>query len=1043
MHKSLHDISYINVVVNNSLRKVFVYAITSAHQVEVGGIVSVDFAGKVQNAVVVETNVKPHVEINRIKWIKSVICKSYFSRELFNSLKVLADYNAAPLGAALFTALPTNFRNYSKNDAKQQFLYFSFSSEFQSIFNQGTSILNARQDDNQNDKQDYNQERISYNQHKSDTQDQYLDLTDLASQQANEFYQLALSLLNQVDSKVKARLKNYLKEYGLDLNSWKLIQNLYQYNSYLSKTFIANLEQTTTIAIKGTSLFVDSLSKYLSSSTQVVDLEEFEQENKGEFVIHRDEQAELTNPNTSNNTNNPNNTNKTRQTLKSSLNDQQGDFTFANLLDYLDSQAPIVNSIVNSIDEQSSAQNKKKKIAQSKQQLVNHGYQSFIKCYVQSAAYEDIYIQNKSSIKINITSKAFLDLLKKGYINLEFIELYLSKQANNWQASNTLVCLDNFKHDRTSLVNLDNKLTLNQAQQEVYNTIISSQGYNAFLIDGVTGSGKTEVYLQLIEQVLLNGQSCLVLVPEIGLTPQTVERFRSRFNVPIRILHSNITDANRNKINYDCLQGQVAILIGTRSAVFAQLQNLGCIIIDEEHDQSYKQQNDFRYHARDLAMLRASNLNIPIVLGSATPSFNTIYNCSLGKIKRLVIGYRAQALHKVDALIIDLAHQNFLGEDDRSKMLNAVGISHMLWQMMFETFEQGNQVLIFLNRRGYSPQLQCHDCGYLFLCDECDRPYTYHKSQHLLKCHHCFTTHAIAEHCPHCHSTNLQLLGAGTEKIAEICGQAYNPEKIIRIDRDTTKNIFELEENLNKIHNTPGALLIGTQMLAKGHHFPDVTLVGLLNIDALVKGSDYRSTEKLAQLYTQVAGRAGRASKKGCVVLQTSYPNDEIYFDLFNLSYYDFALKQLRQRQIYNLPPFSKQAYIGIRHKSLEVVKASNVLINQLITQAYELYVQQNINLAYTSQQFSQQFLQQPSQQPSQNNHSSNTNYQQLPLINFQTHDLGKQSNLYKWVVDIIVGNRDLRQYILNYVSTNFIESQVYKKFQPVFYIDVDPIDLY
>ncbi|RIY34146.1 primosomal protein N' [Psittacicella hinzii] len=629
-----------------------------------------------------------------------------------------------------------------------------------------------------------------------------------------------------------------------------------------------------------------------------------------------------------------------------------------------------------------------------------------------SLTYHEILQLSKQTPKVNQNSKSFEFLVSQQLINLESTIVTcqsasipeFKQRASKWFAPYQNSPIEDIHGE---LINQGNKLQLNAQQQQVYQEVTRATGYNAYLLDGVTGSGKTEVYLQIIEYYLLQGKSCLVLVPEIGLTPQTVSRFKNRFNVKIGIIHSNIDDESKNQLVKECLNGEISILIGTRSAVFMQMQNLGCIILDEEHDSSYKQQNDFRYNARDLAAVRANNLQVPIVMGSATPSFTSLYNVAINKYKHLILSRRAATTNENKTIILDIRKQDFVGIEDKRVLLNKAGITVDLWNLMQEELGKNNQVLLFLNRRGYAPQLVCHDCGYIFLCPDCDRPLTYHRRKHELHCHNCGIRFShIPDHCPSCNSTFLEPLGAGTEQIEKLCANLYASDKIIRIDRDTAKNSGELEYNLNRAHNTAGAILIGTQMLAKGHHFADVTLVALLNIDGLMLSEDYRSSERLAQLYVQVAGRAGRESKPGMVVLQTAMPHEKIYHDLLTLSYFNFANLYLQIRRDLNYPPFTHQAYLALRHQNQEIVVLLAQELMKLLTQTINEYgdgkLANSVNL----------------------------------------YDVGKQNKLHKFVIDFIVADRKARNEILQKVNREFYESELYKRHRPIFYIDVDPYDL-
>ncbi|MEE6068474.1 primosomal protein N', partial [Avibacterium paragallinarum] len=393
------------------------------------------------------------------------------------------------------------------------------------------------------------------------------------------------------------------------------------------------------------------------------------------------------------------------------------------------------------------------------------------------------------------------------------------------------------------IVNEENKHRLNKEQALALGRILFHQGFAVWLIDGVTGSGKTEIYLQTIEETLKKGQQVLVLVPEIGLTPQTVQRFQARFNVEIDVLHSNLNDTQRLRAWQRAKSGQSAVVIGTRSALFTQFSNLGLIVIDEEHDGSFKQQEGWRYHARDLAVVYAKLLNIPILLGSATPSLESLNNVKLGKYQHLILQKRAGNSTALQQFVIDLKHQRIQN-----------GLSDALANKMQEHLQQGNQVLLFLNRRGFAPVLFCHECGWIATCQHCEKPYTYHQHQRVLRCHHCSSQKPIPMQCGHCGSTHLMTTGLGTEQLEDTLKQRFPDYVVTRIDRDSTARKGTLEKHLQDIQQGKSQILIGTQMLAKGHHFPNVTLVGLLNVDNALFSLDFRAEERLAQLYVQVAG---------------------------------------------------------------------------------------------------------------------------------------------------------------------------------------------
>ena len=472
------------------------------------------------------------------------------------------------------------------------------------------------------------------------------------------------------------------------------------------------------------------------------------------------------------------------------------------------------------------------------------------------------------------------------------------------------------------LVNLDNRLTLNKQQALAFSQLLFQEGFNVWLLEGVTGSGKTEIYLQYIEEVLKKGKQVLVLVPEIGLTPQTVRRFQARFNVEIDVLHSNLNDTQRLNVWERARTGQSAIVIGTRSALFTQFSDLGLIILDEEHDGSFKQQDGWRYHARDLGIVLAQKLNIPILLGSATPSLESVNNVQNGKYHHLVLSKRAGNATALRQFVIDLKHQRIQN-----------GLSEPLLKRMQEHLEKGNQVLLFLNRRGFAPVLLCHECGWIDECHHCEKPYTYHQHQRVLRCHHCGAQKTVPMQCSHCGSTHLVTTGLGTEQLEETLKARFPQYNIARIDRDSTARKGKLEGYLEDIQQGKSQILIGTQMLAKGHHFPNVTLVALVNVDNALFSLDFRAEERLAQLYVQVAGRSGRAEKQGEVVLQTHYPDHPLLTTLLEKGYQAFAEETLKLRHNMGLPPFSFQALFKAQCRHSE--EAENAL-SQLASFFYE-----------------------------------------------------------------------------------------------------------
>lgn len=439
------------------------------------------------------------------------------------------------------------------------------------------------------------------------------------------------------------------------------------------------------------------------------------------------------------------------------------------------------------------------------------------------------------------------------------------------------------------------RLRLNTEQATAVGAIRSEdQQFSAWLLAGITGSGKTEVYLSVLENILAQGRQALVMVPEIGLTPQTIARFRERFSAPVDVLHSGLNDSERLAVWLRARNGEAGIVIGTRSSLFTPFARLGVIIIDEEHDSSYKQQEGWRYHARDLAVFRAHAENIPIVMGSATPALETLHNVQLGKYRQLTLTKRAGNATAATQHLLDI-----------KGLPLKVGLSQPLIQRMHQHLKADNQVMLFLNRRGYSPALLCHECGWIAECQRCDHYYTFHQHQRQLRCHHCDSQRAVPHQCPQCGSTQLVSVGVGTEQLESELAPLFPDTPITRIDRDTTSRKGSLEQHLAEVHRGGARILIGTQMLAKGHHFPDVTLVSLLDVDGALFSADFRSAERFAQLYTQVSGRAGRAGKQGEVVLQTHHPDHPLLQVLLQKGYDAFSKQTLAERQSVFLPPFT------------------------------------------------------------------------------------------------------------------------------------------
>ncbi|WP_108652458.1 primosomal protein N' [Dongshaea marina] len=491
-------------------------------------------------------------------------------------------------------------------------------------------------------------------------------------------------------------------------------------------------------------------------------------------------------------------------------------------------------------------------------------------------------VHKESLSELNINGATLKALREKGLCQSEALEI----NDDSWHVS--------FKSftPETLIPNVEQQLAIETISQQLGQ-------FSPILLEGVTGSGKTEVYLRILEQVLSQGQQALILVPEIGLTPQTVQRFKRRFNVPVLVQHSAMNERERLNVWLKMRDGSGALLIGTRSALFTPARNLGLIIIDEEHDNSFKQQDGFRYHGRDLAVLRAKLENIPILLGSATPSLETIYNAEQGRYRHLTLTERAG-----DAAFADQHLLNIRGVQLTS------GLSPQLITLISEHLGRGEQVLLFLNRRGYAPSLLCHQCGWVAQCPHCDIPLTLHQGQRRLICHHCDYRINQPYNCPQCHQPQLMGSGLGTEQVEQALKQLYPQYQTIRIDRDTTRRKGELEEHLEGVVRKEYQILLGTQMLAKGHHFPDVTLVALLDVDSALFSPDFRAQERLSQLITQVAGRAGRSDKPGTVLLQTHHPEHPLLQDLISHNHALVIRELLNERQQSMLPPYSYQVLL-------------------------------------------------------------------------------------------------------------------------------------
>jgi primosomal protein N' (replication factor Y) (superfamily II helicase) len=439
---------------------------------------------------------------------------------------------------------------------------------------------------------------------------------------------------------------------------------------------------------------------------------------------------------------------------------------------------------------------------------------------------------------------------------------------------------------------------LNEAQSSAIRQISASLGrFSVTLLDGITGSGKTEVYLGAIEACLARGKQALVLVPEIGLTPQALRRYGERLPVAVHAVHSGLGDTERARAWAAMASGERCVLIGTRSAVFAPLDHAGLIVVDEEHDASYKQQEGFRYHARDFALVRAKALGVAAVLGSATPSLETIRQALKGRYTTMRLPSRAGSAQPPTVHVVDI----------RKKALHD-GLSSAMLETIGECLRQGNQAMVFRNRRGYAPVVMCHDCGWSARCERCDSPMTQHGTAGLL-CHHCAARKRVPKACPACGGLALLPLGAGTERLASGLAAVFPDARVVRVDKDTTQSRGALDQHLAALGDEPG-IVVGTQLLAKGHDLPLLTLVAIASIDEGLFSADFRASERLAQMLVQVSGRAGRSIRPGQVWLQTHHPDHPLLQTLLGGGYNEFAKQELAVRDEAGFPPFAHLALL-------------------------------------------------------------------------------------------------------------------------------------
>ncbi len=482
-------------------------------------------------------------------------------------------------------------------------------------------------------------------------------------------------------------------------------------------------------------------------------------------------------------------------------------------------------------------------------------------------------------------------------------------------------------HDKVLLNNFELTTEQNFAINEV---LKSSSEFNGFLLHGVTGSGKTEVYLSITEQLLKQGKQVLVLVPEIGLTPQMISRFEQRIKDRVVAVHSQLNDTQKQDAYLMAKGGDAKVILGTRSAIFTPIPNLGLVIVDEEHDSSFKQQSNFRYSARDLSFMRAKFANVPLILGTATPSLETLKNVIEKKLVRLTLTSRPGEAIMPSVDLIDMRSQP---SEPLSKSLIA-RIKHHL--------STGKQVMLFINRRGYAPIYYCTECDWQSECTSCDSKLVYHRSINRLKCHHCGLEKSPESSCPSCNSHELKILGYGTERLEENLESFFPSTEVIRIDRDTTRKKKAFATHLKKINSGEPCIIVGTQMLAKGHDFSNLAFVGILDVDVGLMSTDFRATEHLAQLLVQVSGRCGRGNYKGEVNIQTRYPNHPLFNYVKDSRYIEYAKTLLTERKDTKLPPFAHQALICANAKNKNSAESflteAAQLINSIEIESVEVW---------------------------------------------------------------------------------------------------------
>lgn len=522
----------------------------------------------------------------------------------------------------------------------------------------------------------------------------------------------------------------------------------------------------------------------------------------------------------------------------------------------------------------------------------------------------DTYINNNkrntSEAKILLGLKEKNKILKKDY-SLSSIKSLINKG---------IIKIIKEEKNRLNLEGKNNKkITLTKKQNEIYEEIIKYKKHNTFLIHGVTGSGKTEIYIKVIENVLKSNHKAILLVPEISLTPQIVDRFVSVFSSDVAVLHSRLSEGEKYDEYRRILKGEVNIVVGARSAVFAPLKNLGVIIVDEEHSASYKQENTPKYSAIDAAIFRGKYNDIPVILGSATPSLESFTRAKKGVYKLLSLNERVNK-NMPEVIIVDKTKEKSNGI-----------LSNTLINKIKDRLNKREQVMLLLNRRGYNTFLTCKTCGFTYTCPNCDISLTHHKTNNTLRCHYCNYVIYYNKKCPNCKEGEITSLGLGTEKLEEVVSNIFKDARVLRMDNDSTSKKGAHEKIINDFYQNKYDILVGTQMISKGLNFPNVTLVGILNADASLNIPDFRSGERTFELLTQTAGRSGRHEKKGEVVIETYNPEHYIFESVKNNDYLGFAIKEATMRKKLKYPPFYFITNIKIVSFNYEVASAESIKV--------------------------------------------------------------------------------------------------------------------